>query len=140
MVFDTMVFVYALLGVPPFREDALAALDQAREILVPDSFRAEFTNVLWQWVRNRNVPLDRAAELLRVPDRLITDVVPTSLLDGEALRLAVSSDVAVYDTLFVSLAFRRRTKLITCDRELLRKFSDVAISPSDYIGSELTSG
>jgi predicted nucleic acid-binding protein len=46
VVIDTMVFAYALLGVPEFRDDSLAILEATSEVLVPDSFWAEFVNVV----------------------------------------------------------------------------------------------
>jgi predicted nucleic acid-binding protein len=49
-VVDTTVFAYALLGVPEFGDEALAVLEAATEIHVPDSFRVELVNVVWQWV------------------------------------------------------------------------------------------
>ncbi|MBI2570157.1 MAG: type II toxin-antitoxin system VapC family toxin [Candidatus Schekmanbacteria bacterium] len=133
MVFDTMVLAYALLGVIPFRDDAAAALAKAPQVLVPDSFRAELTNVLWQWVKSRNVPLKRAIGLLHEAEALITEVVPATELTELALQLSVANNVAAYDTLFVILGVERQVKLVTYDEELLRKFPNVAISPAAYV-------
>jgi predicted nucleic acid-binding protein len=57
MVIDTMVLAYAMLGVPEFREESLAILEAATEIHVPDSFRAELVNVVWQWVQYKGLSL-----------------------------------------------------------------------------------
>lgn len=133
MVFDTMVLAYALLGVRPFRDAAVASLAKARHVLVPDSFRAEFTNVLWPWVKSREVPLERAIECLHAAEALVTEAVPATHLTEHALQLSVAENVAAYDTLFVALALQRRVKLVTCDRELLRKFPEVAVSPEVYV-------
>jgi predicted nucleic acid-binding protein len=46
VVIDTMVFIYALLGVVPFRDDALTVLEKINTIIVPDSLRFEIANVL----------------------------------------------------------------------------------------------
>jgi predicted nucleic acid-binding protein len=48
MVIDTMVFVYVLLGVEEFRQDAAEILEHAETITVPDCLRVEIANVLWQ--------------------------------------------------------------------------------------------
>lgn len=136
MVFDTMVLAYALLGVEPFRDDALEALRKPADIVVPDSFYAEFTNVLWQWVRTRDVGLDRAMVLLHDAEALVTEVVPAPQLTEQALQLSATWNVTAYDTLFVTLAIQRDIKLISCDGELLRKFPDVVISPSVYVRGE----
>ena len=131
-----MVLAYALLGVEPFRDDALEALRKPGEIVVPDSFYVEFTHVLWQWLRTRDVGLDRAMALLHDAEALVTEVVPASQLTQQALQLAVKWNVAAYDTLFVTLAVQRDLKLISNDSELLRKFPDVVISPSVYLRTE----
>ncbi len=134
MVFDTMVLVYALLGVEPFRDDAIGALQKPADIVVPDSFFAEFANVLWQWVKNRDVAVDHATALLHDGEALVTEIVSAPQLTAQALQLAMEWNVAVYDTLFVSLAIQRNSKLISFDGELLQKFPDLVISPSAYVG------
>ena len=133
MVFDTMVLAYALLGVVPFRDDSLDALRRSEDIVVADLFYPEFTNVLWQWVRARGVLLDHAVTVLRDAEALVTETVPASQMTDQALELAVASDVAVYDALFVVLALQRDSKLISYDRKLLERFPDVAISPPDFL-------
>lgn len=134
MVFDTMVVAYALLGTRPFRDDSMAALAKAPDIVVPDSFRAELTNVLWQWVRLRGVPLDHAVSLLRSSETLVNEFVSSNQLAEQALALAVQNDVSAYDALFITLAIQRKTKLITCDKKVLRKFASIAVTPSTYVG------
>lgn len=133
MIFDTMVLAYALLGVRPFRNDAADALAKAPEVVVPDSFRAEFTNVLWQWVRLRKVPLAHALRLLGAADALITESVPGNRLWEQALAIAVQHHVSGYDALFVALAMQRNTKLISCDKAILRAFPRTAMTPTDYL-------
>ena len=64
MVVDTMVFAYALLGVEEFRQDATATLEQADTISVPDSFRVEMANVLWQWIKHRKVSIETALQVM----------------------------------------------------------------------------
>lgn len=46
MVIDTMVFVYALLGVEDFRDDATKILERADTITVPDSSNSHFSPLL----------------------------------------------------------------------------------------------
>lgn len=124
MVVDTMVFVYALLGVEPHRDEAVAMLAKARTIVVPDSFRAEFANVLWQWVRHREVNRDLATALLQDTESLVTQVIDSNILWERALDLAVDNNHPVYDTLFVAAAEGLATRVITFDRRLARVFPD----------------
>ena len=65
MVFDTMVFAYALLKTVPFYESAAIALESTREVWVPDSLQAEFVNVLWQWVRAKKISPETAHDAIQ---------------------------------------------------------------------------
>jgi hypothetical protein len=51
-----------------------------------------------------------------------------------ALAKAVSSGVAVYDTLFVELAIRENTLLATFDAKLLKSFPRIARRPGAVFG------
>lgn len=128
-----MVFAYALLGVEPYREEALAVFDLVPDILVPDSFRSELVNVVWQWSRVHDLALERGIEVLADADALITHSVSTERLWERALQLATKNDHPAYDTLFVALAESWETRLVTYDSRLLRKFSDRSISPAQLV-------
>jgi len=104
MVVDTMIFAYALLGVPRFRDEALSVLTNAGEILVPDFFRAELVNVVWQWTRENAIPLSIGLGVLTDADALITQAISTEQLWERALELSVEANHPAYDTLFVALA------------------------------------
>ena len=133
MVIDTMIFAYALLGVPRFRDEALSVLTHAGEILAPDCFRAEFVNVVWQWTRENAIPLSIGLNVLTDADALITQAISADQLWERALELSVEANHPAYDTLFVALAEREDTELVTYDRKLRRKFQDRAISPTRFL-------
>ena len=135
MVVDTMIFVYSLLWEPAFGAESSAVLKKARPILVPDSFRAEFVNTVWQWVRHRGIEVKDVREALTDANRLIAKSVSSRLLWKKALDLAVVSGHPAYDTLFVALAERQRTRLVTYDAKLLRAFPDVSVAPADHLVS-----
>ena len=133
MVIDTMLFAYALLGVPEFRDDSLAVLETAVEILVPDSFRAEFVNVVWQWVHYNNLPMNVGIDVLRDADALVTHVTSCALLWERALMFSVDAQHPAYDTLFVALAEFSDTALVTYDTRLQQAFPDRVISAQDFL-------
>ena len=128
-----MVFAYALLGVPEFREEALAVLETATEIHVPDSFRAELVNVVWQWVQYKDLPLEVGIDVPRDAEALVTHVTSSALLWERALVLAVETPHPAYDTLFLALAEFADTKLATYDTELQQAFPDRVISPAEFL-------
>lgn len=133
MVIDTMVFAYALLGVPEFRDDSLAILEATSEVLVPDSFWAELVNVVWQWVQYHDIPLEVGIDVLRDADALVTHATSSALLWEGALVLAVGARHPAYDTLFVALAEFADTQVVTYDTELQYKFPDRVISPTAFL-------
>jgi len=133
VVIDTMIFAYALLGVPRFRDEALSVLTNAGEILVPDCFRAELVNVVWQWTHENAIPLSVGLNVLTDADALITQAISAEQLWERALELSVEANHPAYDTLFVALAEREDTQLVTYDIKLRRKFQDRAISPTRFL-------
>ncbi len=135
MVVDTMVFAYALLGVSRFRDESLSVLTNVEDILVPDSFRAELVNVVWQWTRENQLTLEVGMNVLADADALITHAAPADELWERALELSVAANHPAYDTLFVALAEREGTGLITYDTKLRKKFQDQTISPSDFLAN-----
>ncbi len=133
MVIDTMIFAYALLGVPRFRDEALLVLTNAGDILVPDCFRAEFVNVVWQWTRENAIPLNVGLDVLTDAYALITQPISEDQLWERALELSVEKNHPAYDTLFVALAEREDTELVSYDIKLRRKFPDRTISPTRFL-------
>ncbi len=135
MIIDTMVFAYALLGIMPFRDQAVTVLATADAVLVPDSLRAELANVLWQWVKHRGVSQDTAITVLRDADALITQTIPGEQLWERALELAVAADHPAYDTMFVAASEFAGTKLVTFDEKLKTAFPALVLTPTEFARS-----
>jgi predicted nucleic acid-binding protein len=133
MVFDTMVLAYALINVPPFREDAHRALKRSKDIVVPDVFHAELVNVVWQWIRARRLTLDAGLDVLQRGEALPTRVVPTRALWDRALALSVARNHPAYDTLFVALAIETGSKVVSNDRALARRFPEHVVSVAQFL-------
>ena len=99
----------------------LAALHVRRELqlLVPDLIQAEIGNVLWEAVRRNRISQAEAENSLRQFTALSIQVVPTSDLLIQALRIAVTFERSFYDSLYVALAMSTKTELITADERLV---------------------
>ena len=134
MVVDTMVFAYALLGVPAHRETALAALEAADPIVVPDSCYAELANVVWQWTRAKEISGDTGHALLTDAEVLIYRAHPTTHLWSQALSLAIDADHPAYDALFIAAAQREGTQVVTFDKRLQTAFPDWTLAPEAVLG------
>jgi predicted nucleic acid-binding protein len=132
-VVDTNVIAYSLLGTRPFLDEADRFWHDATETMAPAIWEAELANVVWMAIRAGIVSADDGLERLRLAGRLgIQSVASGSLWEGALLR-SVASAVAVYDTLFVELAIRRRLPLATFDSKLLSAFPDVATRPGSLL-------
>ncbi len=124
MIIDTMVFAYALLHVEGKYDQAIAALASTDQIVVPDSLFVELGNVVWQWIKFQQLPLQTGLDTMRDAESLIDLVIPISQIRDAALELAVIADHPFYDTLFIAVAIQIDTKVLTFDRKLANKFSD----------------
>ncbi|WP_422132891.1 type II toxin-antitoxin system VapC family toxin [Endozoicomonas sp. ALD040] len=132
-VIDTMVFAYGLLNETDFAEDSLTTIARTETIHVPDSIRAELTNVLWQWITQKSISVQTGLDVLQDASTLFSRVHPTEHYWREALILACEDKHPAYDTLFIAVAKGQSIPLVTYDKKLLKTYPDIAISPDVYI-------
>ena len=135
MVVDTMVFAYALLGVEEFRQDATTILEQADTISVPDSFRVEMANVLWQWIKHRKVSIETALQVMDDTESLISRTLSGENLWERALVLSVNSNHPAYDTYFIAAAEMENTQVVSFDKKLKAIFPDIVLTAADFLSA-----
>ena len=135
MVVDTMVFAYALLGVEGFRQDATAILEQADTISVPDSFRVEMANVLWQWIGHRKVSIETALQVMDDTESLIGRTLSGKNLWERALMLSVDSNHPVYDTYFIAAAEMEDTRVVSFDKKLKAVFPERVLTAAEFLSA-----
>jgi len=126
---DTNVVAYYLLGTQPFAREARRFWQAVDHSLAPALWEAELANVLWMAIRTGVLSAESGQKRLGLTARLGIRSVPSRRLWRGALARAVSSGVAVYDTLFVELAIRERLPLVTFDSKILGAFPEVAKRP-----------
>jgi predicted nucleic acid-binding protein len=132
-VVDTNVVAYYLLAAEPFAEETRRFWRAVAQPLAPTLWAAELANTIWMAVRSGLLAREEAHRRLDYAARLrIRSVSPRALWQG-ALARAIDADVAVYDTLFVELAARRRLPLVTFDARLLKTFPEIACRPSAFV-------
>ena len=131
VVVDTNVIAYFLLGTEPYADECAAFWKSVGDVWAPASWQAEVVNVLWMAVRQNIITPDESARRLRMAARLGIHSIPVRHLWRGALMRSIDSAISSYDSLFVELAHRKKLKLATFDRQLLRVFPAVAKRPSD---------
>jgi predicted nucleic acid-binding protein len=133
-VIDTNVVAYFLLGTEEFVVEASRFWRRVTEPIAPTVWEAELANVVWMAVRARVLAPEDAPRRLTFAAGLGIESVSNRSLWHGALARALSSGVAVYDTLFVELACREHLPLATFDAKVLRSFPDVARRPEALVG------
>ena len=103
------------------------------DLLVPDIFWAEVGNVLWKGVRLRRWSRPTAERIASEMQGLNFSTVPSRTLMTEALRIAFAYDRAVYDCLYVALAIRSKSQMITADERLANALA--AYLPVKWLGA-----
>ena len=127
-----MLMAYAMLGVPEFGRESLAALRTIDEIAAPASVEAELMNVIWQWGK-RDAEHDVAHAVYENATRLWARLIPLEAIWPVALDLAFAHGHSPYDTLFVAAARACRTRVLTYDKKMLALFPEDTITVKDIL-------
>ena len=94
------------------------------ELLVPDVYVTEVSNVLWKRSRLMgDLSEDDAREALHSLLVALPAIVPAADLASQALELAFAFGRPLYDCFYVALALRAGCPLVTADRRLVRTFA-----------------
>ena len=134
VVVDTNVVAYFLLGTEEFVEEARRFWQRVKAPIAPALWEAELANVVWMAVRAKVLAPEEAPKRLTLAAALGIESVSSKSLWHGALTRAVSSGVAVNDTLFVELACREHLLLATFDERILTSFPDLARRPEALTG------
>ena len=127
IVVDTNLLVY--LYVQGQRtEESEAVLRQDALWVVPLLWRSEFRNALIGLVRTAALQLDDALTMVEEAERWLAGQ-EYSVLSRQVLALASRSGCSAYDCEFVALAQDLAVPLVTIDRQILKAFSTIAVSP-----------
>jgi len=130
IVADTNLLIY--LYVQGQRtEEGEAVLQRDALWAVPLLWRSEFRNSLIGLVRAHGLQLDDALTMIDEAERWLTGR-EYSVLSRQVLTLASRSGCSAYDCEFVALAQDLEVPLVTTDRQILKAFPTIAVSPSAF--------
>lgn len=133
MVVDTNVLAYLLIE-GDHTESCRKVFARDPEWCVPFLWRSEFRNVLATHMQHAGMSLESARARMAQAEDLLNGR-EYSLSSEVILELASSNGISAYDAEFVGLAKQLGAVLVTTDKPLLRKFSDVARSPGDFVAN-----
>ncbi len=98
-------------------------LDAPHEYLAPDLLFPEAGNAIWKKVRRGQLTAEEGQQLVADLVTVAVDTVPSRELVKDAYILAVATGQTVYDAIYLALAVRLETQLITADVRLEKSLS-----------------
>ncbi len=105
--------------VPEIHSDAARRLlALSHDYFAPDLVFAEAANAVWKKIRRGELRIEDGPHLVADISRSAVEPVSCRTLAGDAVVLANATRQTVYDALYVVLAVRLDTRLITADDRL----------------------
>jgi predicted nucleic acid-binding protein len=107
--------------VPEIHSDAAQRLLSAtHEYFAPDLLFPEVGNVIWKKVRRGELTAEHGQRLAADISTVAVETVSTRGLVIDALAVAVTTGLTVYDSMYLALAVRLGAEMITADDRLGR--------------------
>ena len=106
--------------IPEVHSDAARRLlARPHDFVAPDLLFAEAANTIWKKTQRRELTPEVARRLVADLGRIEVDTLPSRALIEDAHALAIGTQCTVYDALYVALAVRLNTSLVTADQRLV---------------------
>lgn len=133
IVLDSSALVKLVLEEPrsaQARKIVMEAVREGEKILIPDIALAEALNALWKHhliIGDLSLnQLESSAEDLLAIWRNLT-VQPTVQIAKPALKIALENRITIYDALYLALAKKQGSRLLTFDERLREKAEEINI-------------
>jgi len=111
--------------IPDGLEEYLAAAWRAEiTLMIPEIALAEFVQVLSKKEQAGYIELSEVDEIVTALLELPLEITGHQDILTDALSLARQYEITVYDSLFLSLAMKRKAELITADQRLKNAFEE----------------
>ena len=129
---DTNV-IAAYCGVNEKKEIARKVWEKDPEWHAPLLWISEFRNALVLFQRRGFIRSDLFADVLSESHELVSNGRTHNVGDKRVLDLTSRSGCTAYDCEFVAVAEALGVKLVTWDKELLKRFPERTISPEEFV-------
>ena len=93
-------------------------LDGGHQFVAPDLLFPEVGNAVWKRVRRQELTAEEGRRLIGDIADVAVETIATRELITDACAIAMASGQTVYDSMYLALAVRLDTQLITADRRL----------------------
>jgi len=106
--------------VPEIHGDAARRLlELPHQFVAPDLLFADTANIVWKKTRRGELTDAEGRQLVGEINRIAVESVPSRLLAEDAYALTRITGQTVYDALYLALAVRLKTQMITADERLI---------------------
>ena len=117
--------------IPEIHSDAASRLLESDDhYFAPDLLFAETANVVWKKVRLGQLESGQGTRLVRDLEKMAVETIPSRALANEAYALAGAIGRSVYDAMYLALAVRLDTKMITADERLASALARLPLTAS----------
>ena len=130
IVVDTNIITYFYLKTD-LSELAENLYKKESDWVVPMLWRSEFRNVLTNFIKREFISLNDGIQILELSEALFAEK-EYEINSVQVLNLACTSGCSAYDCEFVSLAENLNISLVTMDKQVLKAFPSLAISPRNF--------
>jgi len=104
-------------------EAARRWLSASHDYVAPDLLFSEAGNAVWKKVRRRELEETEGRQLTMDLAQVAVETVATRSLLQDALALALTAGITVYDAMYLALAVRLETEVITGDDRFADKIA-----------------
>jgi predicted nucleic acid-binding protein len=108
-------------------EAARRWLEASHDYIAPDLVFPEAGNAIWKKIRRRELSEDEGQRLVADISTVGVEAVSMRALLPDAHALAIATSVTVYDAMYLTLAVRLETQVITGDDRFARKLAEHAL-------------
>jgi predicted nucleic acid-binding protein len=104
-------------------EAARRWLGASHDYVAPDLLFSEAGNTVWKKVRRKELEEAEGRQLVKDLGQVAVETVATRSLLEDALALALTAGITVYDAMYLALAVRLETEVITGDDRFADKIA-----------------
>ncbi|OHB77226.1 MAG: hypothetical protein A2Z25_08270 [Planctomycetes bacterium RBG_16_55_9] len=117
LVVDASIVVKWFIPEPDSIE-AIKLLNGNIQLFAPDIIRPEVANTLWKIHKRQMLTVDEASKIIENFLSSSIEICSSDSLIADAFEIAVAAGRTIYDSLYIALAIKRNSVLITADQRL----------------------
>jgi predicted nucleic acid-binding protein len=111
-------------------EAARRLLELDHDYFAPDLLFAETANVIWKKIRRGELSVSQGQRLAKDLEAIAVEAIPCRALANDACLLANATRRSVYDAMYLALAVRLDTRMITADQRLANTLATMPLVAS----------